>query len=286
MKIQNVFLFLRMRRTGYRDRTTVILSFVVDDEELYHINSSKYEKEEKTMKEVERLKEIVEQSDNIVFFGGAGVSTESGIPDFRSTDGLYSLKYKYPPETIVSHSFFMNRTEEFYEFYKDKMMALEAKPNKAHLKLAELEQKGKLKAVITQNIDGLHQMAGSKEVLELHGSIHRNYCERCRHFYDAVYVKESDGIPRCEECGGIIKPDVVLYEEGLDSSILQKSISYISHADTLIIGGTSLVVYPAAGLIDYFRGSHLVVINKSPTSRDKQADLCVNGSIGEVLGQL
>ncbi|MCI5596311.1 MAG: NAD-dependent protein deacylase [Lachnospiraceae bacterium] len=238
------------------------------------------------MEGIEKLRTIIENSSNIVFFGGAGVSTESGIPDFRSTDGLYSLKYKYPPETIVSHSFFLSRTEEFYEFYKDKMMNLTAKPNKAHLKLAQWEQEGKLKAVITQNIDGLHQMAGSKEVLELHGSIHRNYCERCHQFYDASFVKESEGVPRCTKCGGVIKPDVVLYEEGLDSSILQKSISYISHADTLIIGGTSLVVYPAAGLIDYFRGKNLVVINKSPTSKDKQADLCLNGSIGEILGQL
>lgn len=235
---------------------------------------------------MKELKEIIEKSNNIVFFGGAGVSTESGIPDFRSTDGLYSLKYKYPPETIVSHSFFRQYTEEFYEFYKDKMMALEAKPNKAHLKLAQWEKEGKLKAVITQNIDGLHQMAGSKEVLELHGSIHRNYCERCHHFYDAAYVKNSEGVPRCTECGGIIKPDVVLYEEGLDDEILQKSIQYIRNADTLIIGGTSLVVYPAAGLIDYFRGDHLVVINKSSTSRDRQADLCINGSIGEILGEL
>lgn len=235
---------------------------------------------------MKELREIIEKSNNIVFFGGAGVSTESGIPDFRSTDGLYSLKYKYPPETIVSHSFFRQYTEEFYEFYKDKMMALEAKPNKAHLKLAQWEKEGKLKAVITQNIDGLHQMAGSKEVLELHGSIHRNYCERCHHFYDAAYVKNSEGVPRCTECGGIIKPDVVLYEEGLDDEILQKSIHYIRNADTLIIGGTSLVVYPAAGLIDYFRGDHLVVINKSSTSRDRQADLCINGSIGEILGEL
>jgi NAD-dependent deacetylase len=235
---------------------------------------------------LERLREIIEESNYIVFFGGAGVSTESGIPDFRSTDGLYSLKYKYPPETIVSHSFFRMRTDEFYDFYKDKMMALDAKPNKAHLKLAQWEQEGKLKAIITQNIDGLHQMAGSKEVLELHGSIHRNYCERCHAFYDAAYVKESEGTPRCSECGGLIKPDVVLYEEGLDNQILQKSVYHISNADTLIIGGTSLVVYPAAGLIDYFQGKNLVVINKSPTSRDKQADLCLNGSIGEILGAL
>lgn len=238
------------------------------------------------MEGLERLKEIIDESNYIVFFGGAGVSTESGIPDFRSTDGLYSLKYKYPPETIVSHSFFRQRTDEFYEFYKDKMMALDAKPNKAHLKLAQWEAEGKLKAVITQNIDGLHQMAGSKEVLELHGSIHRNYCEKCHAFYDAAYVKESEGTPRCSECGGLIKPDVVLYEEGLDDQILQKSVYHIRNADTLIIGGTSLVVYPAAGLIDYFRGKNLVVINKSPTSRDKQADLCLNGSIGEILGQL
>lgn len=238
------------------------------------------------MEGLERLKEIIDESSYIVFFGGAGVSTESGIPDFRSTDGLYSLKYKYPPETIVSHSFFRQRTDEFYEFYKDKMMALDAKPNKAHLKLAQWEAEGKLKAVITQNIDGLHQMAGSKEVLELHGSIHRNYCEKCHAFYDAAYVKESEGTPRCSECGGLIKPDVVLYEEGLDDQILQKSVYHIRNADTLIIGGTSLVVYPAAGLIDYFRGKNLVVINKSPTSRDKQADLCLNGSIGEILGQL
>ena len=235
---------------------------------------------------LERLREIIEESNYIVFFGGAGVSTESGIPDFRSTDGLYSLKYKYPPETIVSHSFFRMRTDEFYDFYKDKMMALDAKPNKAHLKLAQWEQEGKLKAIITQNIDGLHQMAGSKEVLELHGSIHRNYCERCHAFYDAAYVKNSEGTPRCSECGGLIKPDVVLYEEGLDNQILQKSVYHISNADTLIIGGTSLVVYPAAGLIDYFQGKNLVVINKSPTSRDKQADLCLNGSIGEILGAL
>ena len=238
------------------------------------------------MEGLDRLRKIIDDSNYIVFFGGAGVSTESGIPDFRSTDGLYSLKYKYPPETIVSHSFFRRKTDEFYEFYKDKMMALEAKPNKAHLKLAQWEAEGKLKAVITQNIDGLHQLAGSKEVLELHGSIHRNYCERCHAFYDASYVKESDGSPRCSECGGLIKPDVVLYEEGLDNQILQKSVYHISHADILIIGGTSLVVYPAAGLIDYFRGKNLVVINKSPTSIDQQADLCMNGSIGEIFGAL
>lgn len=234
--------------------------------------------------EVEKLKEILNNSKKIVFFGGAGVSTESGIPDFRSVDGLYQQKYKYPPEQIVSHSFFMYKTDEFYEFYKDKMMALDAKPNKAHLALAKLEEDGKLTAVITQNIDGLHQMAGSKEVLELHGSIHRNYCTRCRKFYTAKEVKEAIGVPKCD-CGGIIKPDVVLYEEGLDQDIIENSIWHIRNADTLIIGGTSLVVYPAAGLIDYFRGDNLVVINKSPTSRDKQADLCINGSIGQVLGE-
>ena len=238
------------------------------------------------MEQIEKLRKIVEESNYIVFFGGAGVSTESGIPDFRSTDGLYSMKYKYPPETMVSHSFYRYHTDEFFEFYKEKLMALWAKPNKAHLKLAELEAAGKVKAVITQNVDGLHQMAGSKEVLELHGSVHRNYCERCHAFYDGPFVKESEGTPRCTECGGIVKPDVVLYEEGLDSETLQRSIYHISHADTLIIGGTSLVVYPAAGLIDYFRGKNLIVINKSPTSRDQQADLCINGSIGEVLGAI
>lgn len=235
---------------------------------------------------VKKLKEIIDGTDNLVFFGGAGVSTESGIPDFRSVDGLYNMKYKYPPETIVSHTFFIRKTEEFYEFYKDKMMALDAKPNKAHLKLAEWEKTGKCKAVVTQNIDGLHQMAGSKNVLELHGSIHRNYCTRCGKFFDAHYVKNSSGVPKCDACGGLIKPDVVLYEEGLDNDIISKTIYYISHADVLIIGGTSLAVYPAAGMIDYFKGSHLVLINKSSTPRDSQADLVINDSIGQVLGQL
>ena len=233
-----------------------------------------------------QLKEIIDNTDNLVFFGGAGVSTESGIPDFRSTDGLYNMKYKYPPETIVSHTFFVQRTEEFYEFYKDKMMALDAKPNKAHLKLAQWEKEGKCKAIVTQNIDGLHQMAGSKNVLELHGSIHRNYCTRCGKFFDAAYVKESDGVPKCDECGGLVKPDVVLYEEGLDNDTISKAVYYISHADVLIIGGTSLAVYPAAGMIDYFKGKHLILINKSSTPRDGQADLIVNDSIGEVFGQL
>lgn len=230
----------------------------------------------------EILQEWIANSNNVVFFGGAGVSTESGIPDFRSVDGLYNQEYDYPPETIISHTFFVNRTEEFYRFYKKKMLVLDAKPNMAHIRLAEWEKSGHVRAVITQNIDGLHQMAGSKEVLELHGSVHRNYCQRCRKFYDAKYMKEADGVPRCS-CGGIIKPDVVLYEEGLDSDTMTKSIRYIAQADVLIIGGTSLVVYPAAGLIDYFRGSKLVVINKSTTSRDKNADLVIDDSIGKVF---
>ena len=232
------------------------------------------------MNEIERFKELVGNSDNIVFFGGAGVSTESGIPDFRSVDGLYNQKYDYPPETILSHSFYLYHTEEFYRFYRDKMLALDADK-----KLAELEQKGKLKAVITQNIDGLHQKAGSKEVLELHGSVHRNYCQKCHKLYDARYILESEGIPTCE-CGGKIKPDVVLYEEGLDSRTLQKSIEYISNADILIIGGTSLAVYPAAGLIDYYRGNKLVLINKSATPMDSRADLIIHESIGKVFGAL
>lgn len=235
--------------------------------------------------EVKKLQAIIEDSSNIVFFGGAGVSTESNIPDFRSADGLYRQNYKYSPEQIVSHSFFVHNTEAFYEFYKEKMMFLDAKPNPAHLKLAELEAKGKLSAVVTQNIDGLHQAAGSKNVLELHGSILRNYCQKCGKFYDAAYVKHAEGVPRCE-CGGLIKPDVVLYEEGLDSGIIQRSIQAISQADTLIIGGTSLVVYPAAGFIDYFRGKHLVVINKSTTAREVGAELSIAAPIGEILGQI
>ncbi len=231
----------------------------------------------------QKLKEWIDGSDNIVFFGGAGVSTESGIPDFRSVDGLYSQHYKYPPETIISHSFYVRQTEEFYRFYKDRMLFTDAKPNAAHRALAKLEAEGKLRAVITQNIDGLHQMAGSKEVLELHGSVHRNYCTRCGAFYDLDYVVNSEGVPKCS-CGGVIKPDVVLYEEGLDSRTLQKSVDYIRDADMLIIGGTSLVVYPAAGLIDYYRGKKLVLINKAATSRDSQADLVISDSIGQVLG--
>ena len=232
--------------------------------------------------ETARLQEIIDDSENIVFFGGAGVSTESGIPDFRSADGIYHQQYRYSPEQIVSHSFFMRNTEAFYEFYKEKMMFLEAKPNAAHLKLAQLEAEGKLKAVITQNIDGLHQAAGSKNVRELHGSIHRNYCRKCGKFYDASYVKNADGVPRCE-CGGLIKPDVVLYEEGLDSGVIEHSIRAICEADTLIIGGTSLVVYPAAGFIDYFRGKHLVVINKSATAKEVRAELTIAAPIGEVM---
>ncbi|CDB62815.1 nAD-dependent deacetylase [Clostridium clostridioforme CAG:132] len=230
-----------------------------------------------------QLKEWIDGSDNIVFFGGAGVSTESGIPDFRSVDGLYNQQYKYPPETIISHSFYMRYPEEFYRFYKDRMLFAGALPNGAHKALARLEERGKLKAVITQNIDGLHQMAGSREVLELHGSVHRNYCTRYGQFYDLDYIVKSDGVPHCS-CGGVIKPDVVLYEEGLDNRTLQKSVDYIRNADILIIGGTSLVVYPAAGLIDYYRGNKLVLINKAATSRDSQADLVISVPIGEVLG--
>lgn len=228
------------------------------------------------------LKEYVEESSRIVFFGGAGVSTESGIPDFRSTDGLYHQEWQYPPETILSHSFFMNHTEEFYRFYKKKMLCLDARPNAAHEKLALLEEQGKLTAVVTQNIDGLHQLAGSKKVFELHGSVHRNYCQRCGKLYDASYMLEAEGVPHCE-CGGLIKPDVVLYEEGLDNRTIQGAVEAIAQADLLIIGGTSLAVYPAAGLIDYFTGKHLVVINRAATPRDGQADLLIQANIGEVL---
>lgn len=234
-------------------------------------------------KEIKKLKDIVDDSKNIVFFGGAGVSTESGIPDFRSEDGLYRQKYRYPPEQIISHTFFVQHPEEFFEFYRDKMMILDASPNKAHKKLAQWEQEGKLTAVITQNIDGLHQAAGSRNVLELHGSIHRNYCQKCGKFYNAADIKNTQGVPRCE-CGGIIKPDVVLYEESLDQDVIRRSIQAIASADTLIIGGTSLVVYPAAGFIDYFHGRHLVVINKSATAREVGAELTIAAPIGEVLG--
>lgn len=235
---------------------------------------------------IETLKQWVMDSDNIVFFGGAGVSTESGIPDFRSVDGLYNQKYDYPPETILSYSFYMRKKEEFYRFYRDKMLCLDAKPNAAHKKLAELEAAGKLKAVVTQNIDGLHQAAGSKKVLELHGSVHRNYCQSCGKLFDAEYILKSSGIPICDECGGSIKPDVVLYEEGLDQQTLEDAVYYISHADMLIIGGTSLAVYPAAGLIDYYRGNKLVLINKSTTPLDNRADLLIQGSIGAVLSEV
>ncbi|MCM1181222.1 MAG: NAD-dependent protein deacylase [Clostridium sp.] len=240
---------------------------------------------EESEEKIGRLRRIIQESDNIVFFGGAGVSTESGIPDFRSVDGLYNQKYKYPPEVMVSHSFYVEHPEEFFEFYKNKMIALEAKPNAAHIKLAELEQEGKLKAVITQNIDGLHYAAGSKEVLEIHGSVHRNYCEHCGKFYPVEHIVETAGVPVCE-CGGRIKPDVVLYEEGLDYDTMQKSVEYIRNAEVLIIGGTSLAVYPAAGFIDYFRGKHLVVINMAETSRGVKADLVIREKIGEVFSKL
>ncbi len=232
------------------------------------------------------LRDMVAKSSSIVFFGGAGVSTESGIPDFRSVDGLYHQQYAYPPETILSHTFFRKHTEEFYRFYRNKMLYPDAVPNAAHRKLAEWEQEGKLKAVITQNIDGLHHAAGSKTVWELHGSVLRNYCEDCGAFYDMKYIMESEGIPRCEKCGGIVKPDVVLYEEGLDQHTLNEAVKAIKGADMLIIGGTSLAVYPAAGLIDYFLGRYLVLINKASTPRDNMADLVIRDSIGEVLGAL
>lgn len=237
------------------------------------------------MSDITKLQEIIDSSERIVFFGGAGVSTESNIPDFRSVDGLYNQKYDYPPEEILSHTFFMTHTDYFYNFYRDKMLALDAKPNPAHLKLAELERAGKLTAVITQNIDGLHQMAGSKKVYELHGSVHRNYCQRCRKFYDAEFIKNSEGIPTCE-CGGIIKPDVVLYEEGLDSGTINGAVEAISKADCLIVAGTSLTVYPAAGFIRYFAGKHFVLINRDKTSADGSADLLIHDSVGKVMSQI
>ncbi len=238
------------------------------------------------MEAKEQLKKWIKESSRIVFFGGAGVSTESGIPDFRSVDGLYNQKYKYPPETIISHGFYLKNPEEFYRFYKDKMIFRDAKPNRAHLALAKLEDMGKLTAVITQNIDGLHQAAGSKEVLELHGSVHRNYCQHCGKLFDAAYIQNSENIPLCDACKGEIKPDVVLYEEGLDNEIMTKSIRYIAGADMLIIGGTSLAVYPAAGLIDYYRGNKLVLINKSVTPMDTRSNLKIEGGIGEVFSQI
>ena len=236
------------------------------------------------MEAEKQLKSWIEESGNIVFFGGAGVSTESGIPDFRSQDGLYHQQYDYPPEEILSLSFYMKNPEEFYRFYRNKMLAPGAKPNKAHLALAKLEREGRLKAVITQNIDGLHQAAGSREVLELHGSVHRNHCLRCGKFYGLEAIENSSGIPRCS-CGGMIKPDVVLYEEGLDMDVLNRAVNYISRADVLIVGGTSLTVYPAAGLIDYYRGHKLVLINRDATALDSRADLVISGKIGEVLGE-
>ncbi len=234
---------------------------------------------------IQKLNEIISKSEKVVFFGGAGVSTESGIPDFRSVDGLYNQKYKYPPEIILSSDFFYSQTEEFYRFYRDKMLCLDVKPNAAHEKLAEMEKKGKLTAVITQNIDGLHQKAGSGIVYELHGSVHRNYCLKCGEFYDAKYILNSEGVPRCK-CGGLIKPDVVLYGESLNQGVLNGAIRAIENADTLIIGGTSLVVYPAAGLIDFFHGNNLVIINMSPTGADSSADLLIEGKIGETLSQV
>lgn len=232
------------------------------------------------------LQNWISESNNIVFFGGAGVSTESGIPDFRSVDGLYHQQYAYPPETVLSHTFLRTKPEEFYRFYRDKMIALWAKPNPAHEKLAEMEAAGKLRAVITQNIDGLHQMAGSREVLELHGSVHRNYCSKCARQYPISLITDSIGLPTCEDCGSMVRPDVVLYEEGLDMDVMNRAVSYISSADVLIIGGTSLVVYPAAGLVNYYRGNKLVLINKAPTALDQKANLVISGSIGEILSQI
>lgn len=234
------------------------------------------------MTKQEQLEQWISSSDNIVFFGGAGVSTESHIPDFRSVDGLYNQEYDYPPETILSHSFYLRNPEEFYRFYRNKMLFPDARPNKAHLALANLEQQGKLKAIITQNIDGLHQKAGNKEVLELHGSVLRNYCSHCHKFYSLTEIIAGEGVPHCE-CGGIIKPDVVLYEEGLDSYTMERALAFIRNADMLIIGGTSLAVYPAAGLIDYYQGDRLVLINRDETARDSHANLVLHDSIGKVL---
>ena len=232
------------------------------------------------------LQEIIDQSSNIVFFGGAGVSTESGIPDFRSVDGLYNQKYDYPPEEILSHTFFESHTKEFFDFYRDKMLCLDAEPNSAHLKLAELEKCGKLSAVVTQNIDGLHQKAGSKNVYELHGSVLRNYCTGCHKFFDAEYILNSNGVPCCDDCGGIVKPDVVLYEEGLDNDVINSAVSAISNADCLIVAGTSLTVYPAASFIRYFQGRYFVLINRDSTPVDGRADLVIHDKVGEVLSKI
>lgn len=238
------------------------------------------------MKEnTEKLQRMIDESKRIVFFGGAGVSTESGIPDFRSVDGLYSQHYRYPPEVMLSHSFYEAHSAAFFDFYRAKMLYLDAKPNDAHKKLVALEQAGKLTAIITQNIDGLHQSAGSKAVFELHGCVHRNYCQRCHQLYGAEYMLKSEGVPTCS-CGGTIKPDVVLYEEGLNQQTLSGAIEAIERADMLMIGGTSLAVYPAASLVDYYSGSKLVLINRSSTPKDQRADLLINGSIGEVLSQI
>ena len=234
---------------------------------------------------IRKLKELIDGSDNIVFFGGAGVSTESGIPDFRSVDGLYNQTFRYPPETILSHTFYEKHTEEFYQFYRAKMLAPDAQPNAAHYKLAQWEREGRLKAVITQNIDGLHQKAGSREVLELHGSVLRNYCTRCGKFHDLDFILRTTGVPRCE-CGGVVKPDVVLYEESLDEDVMARAIHYIRQADVLLIGGTSLVVYPAAGLVQYYRGSKLAVVNKGATGAALHAAVTVDGPIGQTLAQL
>ncbi len=235
--------------------------------------------------EIERLQRMVDESSRIVFFGGAGVSTESGIPDFRSVDGLYHQHYQYPPEVMLSHRFYVSHTQEFYDFYRDKMLCLSAEPNAAHRKLAQLEEQGKLTAVVTQNIDGLHQKAGSRNVFELHGSVHRNYCQRCHKLYDAEFILHSKGVPTCD-CGGTIKPDVVLYEEGLDSHTMNGAVRAIEEADLLIIGGTSLIVYPAASLVNYFGGKYLVLINQSATSQDENATLVINDRIGTVLEQI
>ena len=238
------------------------------------------------MNKISELQKIIDNSNNIVFFGGAGVSTESGIPDFRSVDGLYNQKYDYPPEEILSHTFFVNNCSEFYRYYKDKMLALDIEPNAAHKKLAEMERAGKLRAIVTQNIDGLHQKAGSKVVYELHGTVHKNYCTSCGKFFDALYVKNSGGVPKCDSCGGLIKPDVVLYEEGLDDATIRGAVNAIANADVMIVAGTSLTVYPAAGLLRYFRGDKLVLINRDPTPVDSKADLVFHEKVGEVLSQL
>ncbi|MCR5781849.1 MAG: NAD-dependent protein deacylase [Clostridia bacterium] len=238
-----------------------------------------------TEKDIRELQKLVKESRSIVFFGGAGVSTESGIPDFRSADGLYSQLHSVPPEVLISHSYYLSNPEEFFDFYKSKMLVTDAKPNKAHLWLAEAERAGRLKAVVTQNIDGLHQAAGSKTVYELHGSVHRNYCQRCGKFWSGEQVKAAEGVPRCE-CGGIIKPDVVLYEEGLDDATVRGAINAIRSADMLLVAGTSLTVYPAAGFLNYYRGNKLVLINRDPTPADEYANLVIHGKVGEVLSQI